>query len=271
MWVMLALSVLSGCLDWCNQWTCGPKEAASCSSCAVCTGGQPAAGARPGGTACQTWCNEYTCDQPAECGGCAPCQPHPPPPPQRPNAFAHNPFIAAGGWYVNPTLKANLEATAASASGREAEVLHQMKEVPSAFWIDHASKIRGADRFDTLEGIVQDASRALPHPKLCVFILCTPSPCQGSTSLPVPLRPCATFPAATSAAYRRPPFGTRRRPPSLASHLIREVAHPSLASHLIREVAHRSLSASLPPHFPQTTSQTATATRRRATGRTTRT
>ena len=121
---------------------------------------------------CQEWCSEWTCNQPADCGSCAPCQPLPPPPPLLPNAFGVNPFQAPGGWYVNPSLASNLEATATSgeATEEEASTLRRMKAVPSAFWIDNQAKIRGTDRVDTLEGILQDASRKSPHPPLCVFI-----------------------------------------------------------------------------------------------------
>lgn len=120
---------------------------------------------------CLSWCSEWTCNQLEECGTCQPCMPRPPPPPLLPNANVINPFASTGGWYVNPTLSANLESTIASgeASAATVDVLKRMKEIPSAYWIDHYSKIRGAFRLDTLEGILQDAD-SKPDPPLCVFI-----------------------------------------------------------------------------------------------------
>jgi len=97
--------------------------------------------------------------------------PRPPPPPLHPNANALNPFGSSGGWYVNPTLSANLDSTIAlgKATPAESAVLEQMKTIPSAYWIDHYGKIRGKNRLDTLEGILQDAA-AKANPPLCVFI-----------------------------------------------------------------------------------------------------
>lgn len=82
-----------------------------------------------------------------------------------------NPFGTTGGWYVNPTLRDNLESTIATgvATPAEVAVLNQMKEIPSAFWIDHYGKISGTGRLDTLEGILEDAA-AKADPPLCVFI-----------------------------------------------------------------------------------------------------
>jgi cellulose 1,4-beta-cellobiosidase len=48
-------------------------------------------------------------------------------------------------------------------------MLEQMKTIPSAFWIDNYGKIRGSNRLDTLEGILQDAA-SKSDPPLCVFI-----------------------------------------------------------------------------------------------------
>jgi len=88
-----------------------------------------------------------------------------------PNAMPRNPFGTTGGWYVNPTLRDNLESTIATgvATPAEVAVLNQMKEIPSAFWIDHYGKISGTGRLDTLEGILEDAA-AKADPPLCVFI-----------------------------------------------------------------------------------------------------
>ena len=121
--------------------------------------------------ACLSWCSEWTCKQVDECGGCEPCQPSPPPPPLIPNALKYNPFIAIGGWYVNPTLAANLDRTIEGGTAPPAAeaVLRKMKEVPSAFWIDNKAKIYGRGRLDTLEGILEDSAR-MPLPQLCVFI-----------------------------------------------------------------------------------------------------
>ena len=104
---------------------------------------------------CLSWCSEWTCNQLEECGTCQPCMPRPPPPPLLPNANVINPFASTGGWYVNPTLSANLESTIASgeASAATVDVLKRMKEIPSAYWIDHYSKIRGAFRLSSRDEV----------------------------------------------------------------------------------------------------------------------
>ena len=168
------------CLDWCSEWTCDQQ---SCSGCEACTAAaqanrdhgqqlQSGIGTSDGATACQDWCSEWTCkEQHTMCSGCAACQPSPPPPPLRPNAFRHNPFISRGGWYVNPTLRANIERTIRTGGmdARAASTLERMQRIPSAFWIDSKAKIRG-HTLDTLEGILRDAATHRPYPKLCVFI-----------------------------------------------------------------------------------------------------
>ena len=153
------------CLGWCNKWTCNQQT--ECGGCSACGGSADSAATDISG--CSSWCSEWTCNQHAECGSCSYCAPNPPPPPLLPNAFRYNPFISHGGWYVNPTLTNNLEATAAAASAAEAATLHQMMRIPSAFWIDNKATIHGLNRLDTLEGILQDAARHEPPP-LCSFI-----------------------------------------------------------------------------------------------------
>lgn len=161
-----------GCLSWCTVWNCpgstSPEK--GCSHCGICG---DAADSEEDAPECQNWCSEWTCNQPEYCGGCAPCMPNPPPPPLLPNILNHNPFISPGGWYVNPTLRFNLEATLPVASADEAATLRQMMRVPSAFWIDNKAKIRG-EGLGTLEGILKDAG-SKPNPPLCVFIFCEPA------------------------------------------------------------------------------------------------
>ena len=45
-----------------------------------------------------------------------------------------------------------------------------MRDIPSAYWIDKKSKLKGSTT-DTLEGILADAAKK-PTPPLTVFILC---------------------------------------------------------------------------------------------------
>jgi hypothetical protein len=43
-----------------------------------------------------------------------------------PNVLDHNPFISPGGWYVNPTLRENLDRTLSTAGGAEAAALRRV-------------------------------------------------------------------------------------------------------------------------------------------------
>jgi len=63
--------------------------------------------------------------------------------------------------YVNPTFRQDIQATiAATTDSVTLQTLEKIRNAPSAFWIDKRSKIRGTGRLDTLEGILEDASRA---------------------------------------------------------------------------------------------------------------
>ena len=124
------------CAGWCSPSTCrginkhtNRPMTDDCGGCAACHDPKNL-------IACAEWCNEWTCDQPDQCGECPRCMPRPPPPPMAPNRFLHNPFASSSGWYVNPTLRSNLQTTLAEAAPAEKAVLEKMLEVPSraALW-----------------------------------------------------------------------------------------------------------------------------------------
>merc|ERR1712203_937420 len=50
------------------------------------------------------------------------------------------------------------------------ETLMSMRDVPSAYWLDHKGKIRGRSSTNTMEGILADAASKSP-PELVVFIV----------------------------------------------------------------------------------------------------
>ena len=83
-------------------------------------------------------------------------------------AASGNPF-AAGNYYVNPAYQTELDKSIATATGEAKANMQKMRNIPSAYWIDKKSKIKGTTT-DTLEGILMDAARK-PTPPLCVFIL----------------------------------------------------------------------------------------------------
>lgn len=167
------------CLDWCNAWTCEEYEQGSCGACTACGGTEPqseiVASSTAAGGGCLPWCSEWTCNKATDCGACAACMPNPPPPPLMPNSFLDNPFAALAGWYVNPTLRSNLQATLRSASPGEAAAVRAMLDVPSAFWIDNKAKIRGHG-LDTLQGILADAARHTAPPLVRIERLELPTP-----------------------------------------------------------------------------------------------
>jgi hypothetical protein len=113
------------CEAWCSEYTCSgtnPQSnqpfAEDCGECAACKP-KPKIGAAKAGTECLGWCNPWTCDQPDFCGGCSHCAPKPPPPPRRPQRHRTNPFVTPNGWYLNPSLRQNLEDTLADATPQE--------------------------------------------------------------------------------------------------------------------------------------------------------
>lgn len=80
-----------------------------------------------------------------------------------------NPFDAAKTWYVNPANQHEIDSSIATTpAGPVRATLKQMRDIPSAYWIDKKSKIRG-NTTDSLEGILEDASSQSPPP-LVVFI-----------------------------------------------------------------------------------------------------
>lgn len=80
---------------------------------------------------------------------------------------SQNPF-KNGNFYVNPTYKANLQTSIATASGKAKENLLQMVNVPSAYWIDVKSKITGTGT-SSVQGILQDSVKN--GNQLVVFIV----------------------------------------------------------------------------------------------------
>jgi cellulose 1,4-beta-cellobiosidase len=82
-------------------------------------------------------------------------------------AAAGNPF-AEQKFYVNPANQKEYDGSIATASGIAKKNLQQMRNIPSAYWIDKASKIRG-NSTSSLEGILQDAASKSP-PELVVVI-----------------------------------------------------------------------------------------------------
>lgn len=186
----------AACADWCNEWNCGVVDRRHCGGCDQCLSPPPLPPGVTGGgrieTTCADWClveGWLDCGQPDQCGGCPGCLPYPPPPPLAQNAFSRNPFATAGGWLVNPSMRANLLRTLARASSQgdlaasERRALAAMADSPAAVWIDSVEKIRGAHQLDSLEGVLANVtneatlrrgggggSGAAP-PRLCVFVL----------------------------------------------------------------------------------------------------
>jgi len=78
-----------------------------------------------------------------------------------------NPFHGKA-YYKNPTNQKSYDASIETASGMSKRNLIQMREVPSAYWIDVKSKIHGTN-IKSLEGILEDAS-SKPVPEMVVFI-----------------------------------------------------------------------------------------------------
>jgi cellulose 1,4-beta-cellobiosidase len=78
-----------------------------------------------------------------------------------------NPF-ANQVFYKNPTNQDQFDESIRTSNGLVAENLRAMRDVPSAYWIDVKSKIRGTS-LRSLEGILADASSKSPA-EMVVFI-----------------------------------------------------------------------------------------------------
>jgi hypothetical protein len=85
------------------------------------------------------------------------------------NPSSANPFERTTSYYVNPTYKALLQSSIDSASGAVKSYLTNMKESPSAYWIDVMSKVTGSDT-GSMEGILADASKKSKK-QLVVFMV----------------------------------------------------------------------------------------------------
>jgi len=74
---------------------------------------------------------------------------------------------------VNPSYKRLLQTSIGTAKGDIKATLYQMRNVPSAFWIDVKSKVNkgnGHDDLSTVHGILEDAAKCDP-PHLVVFMV----------------------------------------------------------------------------------------------------
>jgi cellulose 1,4-beta-cellobiosidase len=78
-----------------------------------------------------------------------------------------NPF-ANQVFYVNPANQAEFDASIATATGEVQDTLKEMREVPSAYWIDNKGKLQGTST-ESLSGILADAAAKSP-PELVVLI-----------------------------------------------------------------------------------------------------
>jgi len=79
-----------------------------------------------------------------------------------------NPF-AAVPFYVNPSYRASLATSIATATGQVKATLEAMQDVPSAYWLDRKTKITGSGP-GCMEGILEDAASKSP-PQLVTFIV----------------------------------------------------------------------------------------------------
>ena len=69
-----------------------------------------------------------------------------------------NPFLSTNNWYVNPAYKLELQGSIDTCTDAGVKkYLQDMREVPSAYWLDKKNKIHG-DSTDTMEGILKDAA-----------------------------------------------------------------------------------------------------------------
>jgi len=77
--------------------------------------------------------------------------------------------IAGHPMYVNPSYRASLESSITTAEGTVKATLESMRDVPSAYWLDHKGKIAGSGT-QSMEGILMDAA-SKPTPELVTFII----------------------------------------------------------------------------------------------------
>ncbi|KAJ8598618.1 hypothetical protein CTAYLR_003041 [Chrysophaeum taylorii] len=78
-----------------------------------------------------------------------------------------NPFAVAKTYYVQPTFADGVASSIATAAGTAKAVLEVVKTLPTAYWIDTITKVRGANTTTTMEGIMEDA----PDDALVVFVV----------------------------------------------------------------------------------------------------
>jgi len=83
------------------------------------------------------------------------------------SCFAANPFQGKT-FYVNPAYQRELDTSIATASGSVKATLQQMRNIPSAYWIDVMAKISGSN--DSVEAILKDAAGRSP-PSVVVLIV----------------------------------------------------------------------------------------------------
>jgi len=84
--------------------------------------------------------------------------------------LAQNNPLEGVTFYVHPSFQAEIDTSIANSTGQIKTTLQRMRTVPSAYWVDVKSKIKGATSTDTVEGILADSAKNSP-PHLVVFIV----------------------------------------------------------------------------------------------------
>jgi len=92
-----------------------------------------------------------------------------------------NPF-AGKTYYVNPSYQAELDTSIATATGTVKSTLQSMRNIPSAYWIDVMSKIKGTTT-NTVQGILANAASMSPIPLVTLIVYDLPNrDCHAKSS-----------------------------------------------------------------------------------------
>jgi len=92
-----------------------------------------------------------------------------------------NPF-AGKTYYVNPSYQAELDTSIATATGTVKSTLQSMRNIPSAYWIDVMSKIKGTTT-NTVQGILASAASMSPIPLVTLIVYDLPNrDCHAKSS-----------------------------------------------------------------------------------------